>query len=261
MSACIYCFTCKTTGKSYIGQTVQKFENRASAHRTGSANPNSKSYNSKFYRAIRKYGWDSFDSKILATCNRDELNGLEANYIEEYNSFTGGYNETTGGDSPESVSEESNLRRSKTHTERFKNMDEDAKRNWSEVLKKRHKNKPMTEETRKKISESVKKAFAEGKFKNRFKDNPRTIKFPKYIRIRKNKNTVSYIVQNHPKCKFKAFSTMEECINYLQILEFSMVLPDIKIQLEKLQESSLRQEKIFDEIMQAIYNLQALIDK
>lgn len=261
MSAYIYCFTCKVTGKSYIGQTVQKFENRASAHRTGSANPKNKSYNSKFYRAIRKYGWDSFDNKILATCNHGELNGLEAKYITEYNSYVTGYNETTGGDAPEHVSEESNLRRSKTHKARFENMDDNAKRNWSEVLKKRHKNRPMTEETKKKISESVKKAFADGKFKKRRGRGATDTGLPKYVRIRRNKNTVSYIVNNHPICKHKAFSTMEECVKYLQRLELLVVLPDIKKQLEKIQESCLKQERLLNEIIQAVHNLTALIDK
>lgn len=53
--------------------------------------------NTKFHKALREYGIDSFDFNILCTCSASELNMLENKYIIEFNSVANGYNATYGG--------------------------------------------------------------------------------------------------------------------------------------------------------------------
>ena len=59
----------------------------------------------KFGKAIKKYGWHNFGHEVLLAfeCETKEelvfwLNQWEAYYIEKYDSFNNGYNSTTGGD-------------------------------------------------------------------------------------------------------------------------------------------------------------------
>lgn len=79
------------SGKSYIGITQQKPENRWK---------NGYGYikQEKFYNAIKKYGWDSFSHEIL----KEGLSLIDAwryemYYIELYDSYVNGYNLTIGG--------------------------------------------------------------------------------------------------------------------------------------------------------------------
>jgi group I intron endonuclease len=54
----------------------------------------------KFYRAIKKYGWQNFEWEILYQ-SKDKIytkNTMENYFIEEHNSFKNGYNSTLGGD-------------------------------------------------------------------------------------------------------------------------------------------------------------------
>ena len=62
----IYKITNKLNNKSYIGQTID-IERRWRSHKTEPFNPNSDAYNTLFYRAIRKYGIDSFIFEIIDT--------------------------------------------------------------------------------------------------------------------------------------------------------------------------------------------------
>jgi DNA-binding transcriptional regulator YhcF (GntR family) len=54
----------------------------------------------KIYKAINKYGRDSFYIELLEdNISIDDLDSKEIEYIEKYNSFKKGYNSTVGGDS------------------------------------------------------------------------------------------------------------------------------------------------------------------
>ena len=85
--------------KSYIGITIQKPSRR---WREGN------SYlqrDTKFSRAIKKYGWDNFTHEILEEvkcATREEvvekLKTLEIKYVAEFDSYKNGYNMTEGGD-------------------------------------------------------------------------------------------------------------------------------------------------------------------
>ena len=91
------------SGKSYIGQTNNELK-RKRQHKQAAYNKRNKSYNCKFYIAIRKYGFDSFKYEILYTtfCATSEeliniLNEKEIYYIGLYDSYRNGYNMTIGG--------------------------------------------------------------------------------------------------------------------------------------------------------------------
>lgn len=90
----IYKHTNKKNGKVYIGQTIQKPEDRWK---------NGAGYRScvKFYNAIQKYGWDNFEHEILEQkeMTQKEADEKENYYISFYNSQNDekGYNITEGG--------------------------------------------------------------------------------------------------------------------------------------------------------------------
>ena len=88
----IYKIENKINGKVYIGQSIDILrrwrEHRVAAHNN----------EAPLYRAIRKYGLESFNFEVIEECCREELNDKEINYIIEYDSFYTGYNLTTGGD-------------------------------------------------------------------------------------------------------------------------------------------------------------------
>jgi group I intron endonuclease len=88
----IYCAHCLISGKKYIGQTRQAFEERIKLHKR-----DSKRLNLLFYRAIRKHGWDNFVWGIVEECNENLLNEKEIYWIEKFNSYNEGYNSTLGG--------------------------------------------------------------------------------------------------------------------------------------------------------------------
>lgn len=99
----IYKFTNKINNKSYIGQSIN-IEERKKKHISASYYPQSNTYNTVFHQAIRKYGIDSFDFKILTICKVEELDSLEKYYIEKYNSIVpNGYNMTPGGENARSI--------------------------------------------------------------------------------------------------------------------------------------------------------------
>lgn len=90
MSIGIYKFTSKTTGLSYIGQSIN-IERRYKEHKT-------EDDGYSFHNAIKKYGWEDFTFEILEECNKEELNEKERYWIAYYNSYKNGYNETPGGE-------------------------------------------------------------------------------------------------------------------------------------------------------------------
>lgn len=96
----IYRFCNKINNKSYIGQSVD-LDRRRKQHFVDYTNSNSHQFNTKFYRALRKYGWNNFNYEILYCNNeatKEELNYKERYYINYYDSFNNGYNLTLGGD-------------------------------------------------------------------------------------------------------------------------------------------------------------------
>lgn len=127
----IYMITNDVNDKLYIGQTTQSLEQRIRNHRNSFVS----GVDTHLYRAMRKYGWDKFHFKIIATADtQDTLNDLEAYFIAKYDSIRNGYNMAPGGN--------------------INTM-------YSEVVKAKHDSKMRTDSVRSKISESMKKSYKE----------------------------------------------------------------------------------------------------
>lgn len=91
----IYMFKNKINNKVYIGQSIN-IEKRFREHLNDHTNEKYKGFNTKFYRALRKYGISNFEFSIIEeTIN---LNERERYWIEFYNSFHNGYNSNCGGE-------------------------------------------------------------------------------------------------------------------------------------------------------------------
>ena len=104
----IYKITNTTNGKSYIGQTRSHRLNHKKYRPFGyigrfkdhihEANSSKKNTSRYLNSALRKYGDDCFTCELIHTCKVSELNELEIQSINEYNSkFPNGYNLTNGG--------------------------------------------------------------------------------------------------------------------------------------------------------------------
>ena len=90
----IYKATNIQNGKCYIGFT-KNYKKRLKEHKRGSLERDN-----VFYRAIRKYGWDSFDWQIIYQSKDGDYckNIMETHFIIENDSYSNGYNMTNGGD-------------------------------------------------------------------------------------------------------------------------------------------------------------------
>lgn len=93
----IYIYT-SPSGKSYVGQTVNE-SNRKSHHKCMAESDS----DFAFYRALRKHGLSNFKYRVLyeVWSNKkkvvEQLNKVEVFFISLYDTFTNGYNETSGG--------------------------------------------------------------------------------------------------------------------------------------------------------------------
>jgi len=86
-------------GKLYIGKTIRLLDVRLKDHIKYAFSTNSTSYNSKLFRAIRKYLKSGIKIKIVERNIRiDKLNKKEIFYIKKYDTYNGGYNSTLGGE-------------------------------------------------------------------------------------------------------------------------------------------------------------------
>ena len=97
----VYLITNTVNSKCYIGQAIN-IRNRLKSHISNYIN---KRYDNPLYRAFNKYGLDKFTYQLLDVLEendykeaRKQLDILEIKYIETYNSYNKGYNQTKGGD-------------------------------------------------------------------------------------------------------------------------------------------------------------------
>ena len=81
--------------KSYIGQSVNIYD-RWVLHKWKLNNGKHKNHH--LLRSWIKYGSNNFEFTIIEQCNEDELNEREIYWINYYNSYSNGYNQTKGGD-------------------------------------------------------------------------------------------------------------------------------------------------------------------
>ncbi len=176
------------SGKVYIGITCKNPKDR---FRSGKGYV----HNSYFYRAIKKYGWDNIEHKILLDgLTFQQAKKLEQWYIKYYNSndLHYGYNLTLGGEGCLGYK----------HSEEHKKY-------ISEKLKGR----VLSEETKRKLSEANK-----GKFKgekNPFYGKKHSIETK--LRISEvNKGNESWLGRSHSEETKKKLSRIKTGIKYSQ---------------------------------------------
>lgn len=143
----VYAHVNKVNGKMYIGITSQKLEQRFGANGCGY-----RKHNVKFWRAICKYGWNSFDHVLLADhLTEEEANNMEMFLINQLDTVNDGYNCRGGGkagklseDSRQKIREKralqvipreaidhlAEINRGKSKSEAFKARDRECKRKY-----------------------------------------------------------------------------------------------------------------------------------
>ena len=118
-------------GKMYVGQTKQALKQRWYFHKSSAFNEreNRDCCRTAFARALRKYGSENCELRVLSVCkDQNELNLCEKFWIKKLDTISpSGYNLTTGGDNS--------------------NLSEETKRKISESLRRR----TVSYETREKI--------------------------------------------------------------------------------------------------------------
>lgn len=109
VSGHIYYILNKTTNRGYVGQAVSHRKNRGKYRPFGymgrfndhisEALCNTKKKQCTYLNnAIRLYGADAFEVRLLHTCSKDDMNQWESHYIESMNTlYPNGYNLTRGG--------------------------------------------------------------------------------------------------------------------------------------------------------------------
>ena len=95
----IYKITNLINNKCYIGQTIKTAEQRWKEHQNHAFGSHPNDQNKSLYRAIRKYGLENFTFEVLQDNIEtfEKLDKAEIYWIDYYNSFVKGYNETFGG--------------------------------------------------------------------------------------------------------------------------------------------------------------------
>lgn len=96
MACGIYKITNKINNQAYIGQSID-IQSRWNKEKTRAFDIYSEEYNKTLSKAFRKYGIDSFSFEILEECEKTLLDEKEQYYINYYNTYFNGYNETSGG--------------------------------------------------------------------------------------------------------------------------------------------------------------------
>ncbi len=107
MSCGIYKITNNINQKCYIGCS-KNIEHRWIAHKSESILEYNPQYNYSIHKAFRKYGIDNFSFEIVELCTESELFDKEQYYIQYYDSYNNGYNETLGGDTGPALIGENN---------------------------------------------------------------------------------------------------------------------------------------------------------
>lgn len=90
----IYKITNKVNGKAYVGKTTDTVQVRWEEHLKDSKRK--RCVNRPLYRAIGKYGADAFAIETLEEADLDVLSEREIYWIEYFNTYSDGYNATSG---------------------------------------------------------------------------------------------------------------------------------------------------------------------
>lgn len=150
----IYCYTSKTSGLKYVGQTINEAKRRQRflSNSTYCTSNKQGGRLSHFDLARFKYGVQDFIYEVLETVEtntledlHNKLNILEKEYIKKFDTFHNGYNSTSGGSEGWLITSETRKIMSDLSKKRFENIENHP------MFGKHH-----SEETKQKISESKK---------------------------------------------------------------------------------------------------------
>lgn len=91
----IYVATNKLNGKQYVGKTTRTLEARRLSHEYEATSGS----NNAIHRAIRKWGKDNFEWRVIEECSNEEhLSRAEIEHIKFLDTYSRGYNMTRGGE-------------------------------------------------------------------------------------------------------------------------------------------------------------------
>jgi len=175
----IYLVKNKINGKMYIGQTIRKnINDRWRQHKSCKKD----TVGNYLYNAYMKYGLQNFEYKLICICFDEDCNKLEKEYIKKLNTlYPNGYNLQVGGGN-HNLSEEiknkiKEKNKGKVNHNKGKKLSEEQKIKLRQSALKWHQNNNIiiTNETKQKISESLKKYYTENSNKN-----VRCVKVQKY---------------------------------------------------------------------------------
>lgn len=214
----IYCYTNKTNGKKYIGQTIKNnYVKRHYRHKYQDVKNET-----AFSRAIAKYGYDNFTLEILEENipTNELLSEREIFYIKELNAkVPNGYNLTDGGEghrgykrTPEDIA--------KTSGPNNHNYGKPMNPTLKEILREKSRRENWSEERLMSHSKRMKEAMA-GENNHRFG----TKMSEEHKEKLKRRNSECHSGHNNPSAKAvvcielnKVFLTMKEVGQYLDII-------------------------------------------
>lgn len=126
----IYTITNKINGKKYVGRTVRSINLRIDGHKAAYK----QGVRYKLYDAVREAGgWDNFEVEVIDSSAKteEELNALEAYYIEKFDTINNGYNMIPGGDyNPMDYPEISEKHDAKMRTPKVRNQISESMTNY-----------------------------------------------------------------------------------------------------------------------------------
>lgn len=224
----IYILKNKVNNKCYVGQTIQKINDRIGQHISGANNGGKQLIN----YAIKKYGIKSFEVKTIK-CKDDQesLNQLECCIIQKFNSMIPfGYNLKDGGHHGK-YSEESKLKMSEAH--KGIRLSKEHRKSIGRALKglcvgENHwaYGKKASEETKKKMSESRIGFKHSESTKKKLSNEKIGSKNPMYGVIGSKHPNSKKIILIHPNGNKERFGAlMDACRKYdLDVRNLSAVL-------------------------------------
>ena len=103
------------TDKVYIGQSIDIY-NRWNKHKKSIRYENKKR-NTAIYNSLKKHGVDAHKFEVIQSCPEQQLNELEKQWVDFYNSFNSelGLNSRDGGGSRGKFNEATKLKLSLSH--------------------------------------------------------------------------------------------------------------------------------------------------
>ncbi len=137
------------TGKVYIGKTVQLLHRRKICHKSNAFNKNYEGYNSHFYKAIRKHGFNAFEWKVIfKDILENKLSEIEMTMIKNLDTIKNGYNSTEGGEGSAGFKHSEESRKKMSISSKGQIVSEETRKKLSEIRKGKKKSKEHIEKIR-----------------------------------------------------------------------------------------------------------------